>query len=71
MVLPGGRREKKEALVISGALIHDVLKEVHDKAGHMGVEKTSARLEERARWPVYTTDVMDVMDVACVYFGSC
>ena len=57
--LPGGRREKKVALVIPAAMIQDVFKEVHDKAGHMGVEKTLARLEERAWWPGYTTDVMD------------
>ena len=57
--LPGGQRRKKEALVIPGAMIHDVLKKILDKAGHMGVEKTLARLEERAWWPGYTTDVMD------------
>ena len=59
VALPGGRWEKKEALVIPSAMIHDVLEEVHDKAEHMGVEKTLARLEERAWWPGYTTDVMD------------
>ena len=38
-------------------MIHDFLKEVHDKTGHMGVEKTLARLEGRAWWPGYTKDV--------------
>ena len=38
VALPGGRREKNEALVIPGAIIHDILNKVHDKAGHMGVE---------------------------------
>ena len=59
VVLPGGRREKKEAIVISSAVRHDVLKEVHDKAGQMGVEKILARLEKRGWWPGYTTDVMN------------
>ena len=61
MALSGGRWEKNEALVIPGAIIHDILNKVHDKVGliDMGVEKTLARLEERAWWPGYTTDVMD------------
>ena len=59
VALPGERREKKEALVIPVAMIHDILKEVHDKAGHMGVGKTLARLEESAWWLGYITDVMD------------
>ena len=48
-------------LVIPRSLQENVLTDLHDGAlgGHLGVEKTLARLKERYYWPGHHTDVSD------------
>lgn len=59
VTLPGGKTEKKEVVVVPRALVPEVLQQVHEKSGHLGIEKTLARVTERYWWPGYTMDGMD------------
>ena len=52
-------QKKQELLVLPAKLVQDVLTQLHDDSGHMGIEKTMARLENRFWWLGMTQDVKD------------
>jgi hypothetical protein len=53
------KRAKETGVVgVTCTLVCDVLAQLHDDSGHMGIEKTMARLE-RFWWPGMTQDVKD------------
>jgi transposase InsO family protein len=45
-----------QQLVLPSTLVPDVLKELHDKTGHQGLERTLKLLRERVYWPGMTAD---------------
>lgn len=59
--VPGGKRSStlKSQLVVPASLHHEILVNVHDlpTGGHLGVNKTYAKLRERYFWPKMYMDV--------------
>ena len=59
--VPGGKRSStpKSQLVVPASLRHEILVNVHDlpTGGHLGVNKTYAKLRERYFWPKMYMDV--------------
>ena len=57
---PGGREERLQ-LVVPGPLRDEVLTDLHEGelGGHLGMEKTLARLKERFYWPGHYQDVQN------------
>ena len=47
----------KVQTVLPEALKHTVLEHVHDKAGHLGINKTMEKVKERFYWPGYEEDI--------------
>ena len=44
-------------LVILDTLKEEVLQQLHNESGYLGVHKTLAKTKERFYWPGYETDV--------------
>lgn len=59
VTLPGGGKKKSEVLVLPRKLSTEVLRQAHERSGHMGIDRTVARLESKTWWPGYTSDVAD------------
>ena len=44
-------------IILPSSLIPTVLQQLHDQAGHLGVQKTTDRVKERFYWPGYEQDI--------------
>ena len=51
--------EERRQVVLPSCLQEDVLRELHDRAGHMGADRTQEAIRQRYFWPKMSTKVQD------------
>eukprot|EP00118_Oscarella_pearsei_P024332 m.304090 g.304090 ORF g.304090 m.304090 type:complete len:700 (+) comp40844_c0_seq33:2686-4785(+) len=54
----GSKARERDVLVVPEELKSEVLKQMHDGSGHLGIEKTREKVKELFWWPSYSSDVV-------------
>ena len=60
VIIPDGvRAQENRVLITPFVLVPEILKQMHDNGGHLGIEKTMAKVKDHFWWPGYSQDVVD------------